>query len=119
MTDPLTPASLARLRTEAERHLPGTAVVQSAAGTANQGGGRTSGFTAVGTIPCRIAPLAGQELDAAERMTAMTEAIVTVPVSADVSVQQQLLIDGRTWEIVNVKPRKYETTRRIEVKEIA
>lgn len=103
------------LRSVASGALPGTAIVETKSYTDNGGGGGTLGWTAAGTVACRIAPLSGSEMDTAERITAEGGFIVTLPYDTDLDETARLQIDGGTYNVAFVRSRSWDITKRVEV----
>lgn len=106
------------MRAVAAQALPGTAVIQTESFTDDGGGGGTLGWSAAGTVSCRIAPMTGSERDIADRVAEDAESVVTLPADTDIDASDRLLIDGRTYNVLHVRERDaWELTRRVEVGE--
>ena len=115
----LNSAELARMRTEAERALPGTAVIQRGTLASDGGGEYTETFSAAGTVPCRVAPVVGKEGEYGERISSDAEFVVTLPAQTDVGTEDQLSINGfGALTVVAVRARDYEITRRVEARRL-
>lgn len=112
----LTAADLTRMRTDAERALWGTAVIQSQTYVSDGGGAGTVSWAAAGTVDCRIAPLDGREATVGERIAADAEYVATLPATAAVTTNSRLLIGGGTFNIAAIRDRTSPVTLRAEVR---
>jgi head-tail adaptor len=117
----LTDAELTSMRATASEALPGSAVIQTSAYTSDGGGGGSYGWTASGTVACRIAPLnsAGEgESTNGGRISANAEYIVTLPPSTSVDTNSRLVIDSQTYNVELVRDRSWNVTTRVEVQKV-
>lgn len=111
----LTSDELTSMRATAADALPDTAVIQMRTRTDNSGGGASSVWTAAGTVDCRLAPMRGDEREIADRVAEDADFLVTLPVSAAVTTQSRVLINGGTYNVAAIRDRSWEITQRIEV----
>jgi head-tail adaptor len=100
----LTTNGLVWMRVMQERAMPGTVVIQRQTRTRDSMGGFTETWAAVGTALARIYPQDNQrsEFVAGDRVAAETRWNATFPVGTDVSAEDRLLYQSRTWEVVGV-----------------
>ena len=85
--------------------------------TDNLGGGGTFTFSAVGTVACRIDPVAGGEDVIAARIDERTTHRITVPPATDVSAKDRFRIGADEYEITAVQTRTDEQVRVLEAVE--
>jgi hypothetical protein len=114
----LTDDEIAGMRATAGAALPDTAIVQAKAFVSDGGGGGSTGWTASGTLPCRISPVTGSgsdEREAGDRISANAEFVVTLPVDAVVSTEHRLVIAGDVYNVEAVRTRSWNLTTRVEV----
>ena len=111
----LSDAELTSMRAVAATALPGTAIIRSSAYSSDGGGGGSYGWTASGTVDCRIAPIRGDEREIAERISADADYIVTLPFNAGVTTDSQLVIGGGTYNVAAIRDRSWNVTTRVEV----
>lgn len=114
----LTPADITRMRATVEQALPGTAVIQSGTLTSDNGGGWTEAFTAAGTVACRVAPISGTEREIGGRISAEAEYIVTLPAETTVAPDDRIVVGAITYNVVAVRDRDWELSRRVEVRKV-
>ena len=118
----LTAAEIARMRTVAERALPGTAVIQGGSLTSDGGGGWTEGFTAGGTVACRVSPAGtpggAGEGETADRISADAQYVITLPAATTVETDDRIVIAGVTYNVTAVRDRSWEVTRRVEARKV-
>lgn len=119
----LSDTDLANLRSVATEAMPGTAVIQTSAWVSDGGGGGSTGWTASGTVECRIAPAGGygaMESQTGGRISADAEYVVTIPHNADVSTDSRLVVSdenfGGTFNVEAVRERSWNVTTRVEVR---
>lgn len=111
---------MAGLRATLDQSLPGTAVIQRAAGSADGMGGVTSAWSAAGTVSARLSP-SGSGSDELIGGQAVNEApwTVTLPALTDVRTTDRISISSKTLEVVAVgAPRSYETCVRAACVEV-
>jgi SPP1 family predicted phage head-tail adaptor len=114
----LTSAQLARMRTVAERALPGTAVIRGGSLTTDGGGGWTEAFTAAGTVACRVAPISGNEREEGDRIAADSQYVITLPATTVVETDDRIVVAGVTYNVTAVRDRSWEITRRVEARKV-
>lgn len=116
----LTTAELARMRTIAQDALPGTAVIQNGTLTSDSGGGYTEAFTprTGGTVACRLAPVSGNEREEGDRINADADYIITLPATTTVETDDRIVIGAITYNVVAVRDRSWEVTRRVEAQKV-
>jgi head-tail adaptor len=115
----LSDAQLTRMRTQVNRSLPGTAIIQRQIWTDNAGGGGTLSWTAAGTVACRIAPIRAEEEEYADRISLDAKWMVTLPALTNISETNRILTGGTTYEVESVaSPRTYEVSCRVGVNEV-
>lgn len=112
----LTDAELDSMRADAALALPGTAVIQRETFTDDGGGGGTAGWTAAGTVDCRIAPISGSEREIADRIAQDAASVVTLPAETSITVRDRMVISGGTFNVMAIRQRnEWEITTRVEV----
>jgi head-tail adaptor len=104
---PLSEAQLARMRAQLNARLPGTAVIQQAIRTPDGAGGWSETWTAVtgGTVACRLDPIGVgtvRETSIALRETLVVRYRLTVPYDAPLAADFRVVINGKTYEIVQL-----------------
>lgn len=113
---------LASMRGTAAQALDGTAVFQRKAWVSDGGGGGTTTWSAGGTVPCRLAPIAtgGKEAESvtAGRLSADSQVLFTFPAETDVGHEDQIVYGGGTFSVTAIRLRSVELTRRVEAKEV-
>ncbi len=106
---------LATIRTDLERSLGGTAIVQTAVSASDSAGGGSMTWTASGTVACRLAPMAGEEGDYADRLSSEADWIATIPAETAITAKDRLVIEGTPYSVAAVRSRDWEMLRRIEL----
>lgn len=114
----LTSADLTSMRATAEQALPATAIIQSGTLTSDNGGGYTETFTASGTVACRVAPVGGSEREEGDRISALSEYVITLPAETTVETDDQIEVAGVTYNVTAVRDRSWELTRRVEARKV-
>jgi SPP1 family predicted phage head-tail adaptor len=114
----LSSAQLTRMRAVASRALPGTAVIQGGSLTTDGGGGWTEGFTASGTVACRVAPISGIEREQGDRISADAQYVITLPAATSIETDDRIVIAGVTYDVTAVRDRSWEVTRRVEARKV-
>lgn len=115
----LTAAELDEMRETLEDSLPDTAVIQTSGWVSDGGGGGTTSWTAAGTVPCRVAPLSGEERVEGARVDPDAQYVFTFPWDASVTTDSQVVCSGGTFAVTAARePRSWELSRRVEAKEI-
>jgi head-tail adaptor len=112
----LTDPELNRMRTVAGSALPGTAVIQSQAYVSDGGGGGSVTWSNSGTVPCRIAPLGGDERLIGGRISPDADSVITLPWDASVTEGSRIVASGGTFNVEHVRDRSWELTTRLEAK---
>lgn len=104
-------------RAEFNRLLGGSCAIKRIAPTADGMGGTTATWTEVDTVPCNVAPKSGPPGQAGGQVREVGARMVTLPAGTDVRTSDQLLIDGQTFEVVDLlEPRTTEFVRRVEAR---
>lgn len=87
-----------------QQAMPGTVVIQRHTLARDSMGGFTESWAAVGTAIGRIYPQNNlrSEFIAGERVAAETRWNATFPTGTDVTAQDRLSYQSRTWEVVGV-----------------
>lgn len=114
----LSTTDLTSMRAVAEQALPGTAVINSGTLTSDGGGGYSEAFTASGTVACRVAPVTGSERELGDRIAADAEYVITLPAETSVETDDRIVTGGVTYNVVAVRDRSWEITRRVEVRKV-
>jgi head-tail adaptor len=112
----LTDPELNRMRTMAGSALPGTAVIQSQAYVSDGGGGGSVTWSNSGTVPCRIAPLGGDERLIGGRISPDADSVITLPWDTSVTEGSRIVASGGTFNVEHVRDRSWELTTRLEAK---
>lgn len=114
----ITASELSWMRTEQNRALPGTAVIERATLTSDGMGGYTETWAAVGTVSGRLMPrdAQSQEMLAGGEITSLQRWWMTLPHGTDVKEQDRISWNGRTFEVIGVgNDESYQTAVRCEV----
>jgi len=108
------------MRAAAEEALDTTAVIETSAEVSDGGGGMTTTWTPAGTAICRVAPvLRGQgEEVAGDRLTSISEVMLTFPAETDIDHDARVRADGRLYTVLEVRERSQEMTRRVKARVI-
>lgn len=119
----LSASELASMRSTLNSSLPDGGTVYRYTGAADGQGGETQTFAAVGTAACRISPArdlasSATEPVAGDKLTSVTEWIVTFPQGTDVLAADQVRSGGRTFEVVGALARSWELGRRVRAVEV-
>ena len=115
---------LAMMRAQVLARLPDTAVIQSVANVSDGAGGVTPtwGVGAGGTVLCRVDPLG--QISTESGVVASREAMavryrVTMPYDAPINVNNRVVIDGDTYEVVSVTiDHSWNVSKRVIVSEV-
>jgi len=110
---------LAELRAMQERNMPET-VTRRRHVLTDDGHGGFNSADSDGTTSGRIGPTgrSPEEQMIAARVSGKQVYTVTVPAGFDVIEADQLIVGSRTFEVVGVVRRSYETARRVVVVEV-
>lgn len=98
-------ADLAWMRTMQERAMPGSVVIQRHTMARDAMGGFVETWAAAGTVDGRIYPMNTRSIDEpvmGDRTTSESRWFATFPVGTDVTAEDRLLYQSRTFEIVRV-----------------
>ena len=120
-TSTLSVAQLAAMRRDANRMLPDTAVLYSNTLTSDDGGGYTEAFSAAGTVACRVAPItsrSGGEGEVGDRIEADAQYVITLPAETSIETDDRIMVGQITYNVVAVRDRSWEITRRVEAKKV-
>lgn len=116
----LSAVELTAMRAVQSDTLPDTAVISRNTPTSDGMGGWTDAWAAVGTVDGRLAPSGGgAESLMAERITDTDAWNITLPYGTDVTAKDRVSIDGRSFEVVTVLPKSWETARRVVATEVS
>lgn len=116
----LSSAEVNEMRAVAEEAFDTTAVVMSGTTVSDGGGGGTAGWVPLGTFSCRFAPLqrgTGEEVEG-ERVTDTSEVIFTFPAEAEITHEVQIVSQGQTFAVTEIRNRSQELTRRVQARVI-
>jgi hypothetical protein len=98
----LTAEDMAELTALDTLFMPDTATVtRTAPGTVNPDGSSEPGTVTTTTYPCRLVSLSGNEVLIAARVTAEANAILYLPLTADVQTTDTVAVAGVTYQIVD------------------
>lgn len=111
----LTAAELADMRATAAEALPGTAVIHSGTFSSDGGGGGSFAYAPSGTVDCRIAPIRGDEREIGDRISPDSDHILTIPVTATITENSQVVVDGDTYNVSAIRDRSWPVTQRVEL----
>lgn len=103
------------MRATAGSALPGTAVIQVGSFSSDGGGGGSYGWSAQGTVSCRIAPIRADEREIADRISSDADYIVTLPFDTTLTTDSRLVIDGDTYNVAAIRERSWHLSTRVEV----
>lgn len=118
----LEPAELANARADAEELLPDTGYVLACAAGSDGAGGQEESFLKGDSTPCAIAPFSrtrsgGEGGTAGDRIDSRTTHFITLPALTTVTEADRIEIDGQgTFEVLAVRKRSEELTRRVEAR---
>jgi hypothetical protein len=117
----LSTAELADMQGVSDSALPGVCVIQSLSFTSDGMGGGTAGYTASGTVDCRIAPggLSPAERVFGEQLTPVGDYVATMPAGTIVPHSGRITSGGRTFEVLDAKHRDEEIALRVALREIS
>lgn len=98
--------------------MPGSIVIQRATYSRDVMGGMAETWVAIGTVTGRLYPMNVRtygEPVMGERLTSETRWFATFPVGTDVTAEDRLSYDGRTFEVVRVNNSEmWQTAVRVE-----
>lgn len=117
----LTTSEIALMRTTIEDALPGTAVIHTSTLASDGQGGWIPTYSASGTVVARLSPegLRGEEPELAGRISEVRHLVLTIPAETTVSVDDRIVYDGETFDVVEVRDRTpWELSRRVRVVEV-
>lgn len=114
MTGLLSAAELASQRAVQTGNLPDTAIISRYTSASDGAGGVTETWAAVGTADCRLASggLTAAERAVAEKLSAVSTWIVTLPQGTSVTEKDRIAISSRTFEVASVGAWSYESASR-------
>ena len=98
----LTSSDLDWMRAEQADWLASTATIQTRVPVSDGAGGFDPGWTASGTVACRVASTGGGEALLGQALRDAATRVVTLPFDADVATGDRLVTDGRVLEVVAV-----------------
>ena len=101
-----------------QRAMPGTVVIERYTSAADGMGGYTQTWAAVGTVVGRIYPqrTQGNENPGGGQIISNTDWFATLPAGTDVTANDRLLYQARTWEVVRVNnDQMWQTAVRCEL----
>ena len=102
-------------------YLPDTCVIQRGTAGTPSGDGTPVTWTNLATVACRvsIASQTGTEgLGGGDGLRAVNTWTIWLPALTDVTVQDRIVYGARTFEIVRVGARSYETVRECICREV-
>jgi head-tail adaptor len=116
----LTADELTAMRGTLTASLPDTAQVKRKTLTPDGAGGYTEAWSTVATVACRVAPFDRypREQVVGERLMTMSLWTVTLPALTDVQPADRLVVGTRTFEVMEVVARSFETARRVVCSEV-
>lgn len=117
----LTSDQLDAMRETLEASLPETARIMRLSLVANGKGGQTEESDEVEEVAARLEPLneRREESTFGGRLGSVVAWIITLPYGTEIQQADQLVINGRTFEVTGVKGgRTYEISTRVECREI-
>ena len=97
----LSASDLTTMRAAQAAALPDTATRTRKTYVSDGMGGQTPSESTT-SYACRLAPTSGRELEVAARVTSAVTFTVTLPYDADVVADDELTVNGRTFQIVAV-----------------
>lgn len=110
------------MRADLALSLPDTAVITRGTFVSDGGGGGTVDYKPAGTFDCRIAPLTAPENPEGVqggRINPEAQFVVTLPAETEVTTEDRIEVDSTTYSVEALRsPRSYESSTRIEVREI-
>jgi head-tail adaptor len=115
----LSTSDITNMRATLAQSLPGTAVIQAGTLTSDGGGGYSEAFSAAETVACRVAPLTGTEREVGGRVSSEAEYVITLPAETTVETDDRIVVGGITYNVVAVRDRSWEISRRVEVRKVA
>lgn len=119
----LTSAELSSMRTELDKTLPDTCVIQTYSTAADGEGGWTKTYAAVsgGTVSCRLDPLTTSEKDMvfADADTLRVHYRLTVPYDAPLEENARIVSGGNNYEVIQMdKDNSWRLDRRAIIAEL-
>lgn len=100
--------------------LTDTGRISTRTATSDSGGGATEVWASGSDIPCRIDPIRGNELLAADRISDRATHLITTPAGTVVSTDGRFVIDGRgTYEITAVRERTGQAAQLFEAVQVS
>lgn len=116
---PIGTAEINQNRTDANRLLPGTAILYAASWTADGEGGSVQSFTASATVDARLGPLSGSETEIASRLGVVNQFALSIPAATSLPLTSRVEYNAATYEVTQVTDRTpWELIRRVMVTEI-
>lgn len=120
---PLTDGQIGLLQATVERNFTSACDIVRETRTDTDEGGWTTVETVVATaVPCSYAPLGaggGDERIIAERMAAVADTVINLPVGTDVTPRDRVVIGARTFEVKDVMDDRSQPTHlRVYAQEI-
>lgn len=113
----LSPGDLHLMREVFDTTLPETVVIQRPTGASDGMGGSIQTFAPAGTVNARVDPSwrKGEEREHGGRQVAESSWVVVMAHDTDVRTEDQILHQGRTLEVVEVRtPQSWEILTRCE-----
>lgn len=115
--------TLSLLRDQVERLFTSTCdIVRETRTDTDEGGWTNAEATVAADVPCRYAPIGaggGAERIIAERMAAVADTVINVPLDTDVTARDRVVIDDRTFEVKDVMDDRSQPTHlRVYAQEI-
>lgn len=102
-----------------------TATVMTYARVSDGGGGFTETWTREDdSVPARVAPLglggsgSGERTPRGDRIDDQATVIITLPAGTAITDSDRLCVEGVTYEVMNVRVRSRELSRRVEARQV-
>lgn len=113
----LTPGALARLRRDLRSTLTEAATILRPTPALAADGGETVAWAPVATgVPCRVSWSAGGgERALPDRTAEVIRAVVRLPVGADVTMRDRLVVLGTAFEVIEVRAPRSSATATVVV----
>lgn len=119
---PLSAQEFKAMRSTADSHLYGTAVISMATKANDSQGGYTWTYAASGTVDARLAPdlgIRGQEMRVGDRVAEVSSWILTVPYTTSIDEDDRVTFASVTYEVDEVMTRTpEEISRRVRLREV-
>ena len=91
-----------------------TGYITRGTSTDNLGGGASVTWATVGTVACRVDPIAGGEEETGERLSERTTHKITLPPDTNLDSTDRFKVGVETFEITAIRTRTDEQVRVVE-----